>query len=278
MPNESWADCGHARLVAALTLLASALWTAARHPFRKPFDNVLVTVVQLLQAGGTFAMGAHYYSFIELAEGRYCGGGCRSVSEALLKVGVAMMTVRAAFQAFGTAGLLISGRRTHLQLLEWDEDGARRRPKKAVKENKCMKVENQSLQPAQADSFLGGYTPNLRSPLLQSSDANSVALGSTSGRSKRPNFRAGRLLPMLDSTVLSGQPLSPLTPTNTNRVATNPSVTVATRRSLLMLESTALSGSDQPRALGTSTRAAPGVAGSSTGMNVDALGVVRYML
>eukprot|EP00756_Hemistasia_phaeocysticola_P060310 Hpha_TRINITY_DN3926_c0_g1::TRINITY_DN3926_c0_g1_i1::g.18021::m.18021 len=118
-PMHTQVACGHQRSATGLSLLAYSMWTLGRMPFRIPADNYFAAVAGVLQAFGVFSIAAQYYSFVEVRENRICGDTCESFAFTFLTLGVYAILARVIFNQAGTIALIVSGRRSRLQHLQW---------------------------------------------------------------------------------------------------------------------------------------------------------------
>eukprot|EP01062_Namystynia_karyoxenos_P017383 TRINITY_DN16388_c0_g1_i2.p1 TRINITY_DN16388_c0_g1~~TRINITY_DN16388_c0_g1_i2.p1 ORF type:complete len:436 (+),score=42.97 TRINITY_DN16388_c0_g1_i2:453-1760(+) len=127
LPTPTWRHCGHARVVALLTLLAHAAWLLGGRPFRKPCDCLLVPLLLGLQAAASAVQAWGFYSYVISSE--VCGSTCELAVPCLLSAASAVLLLRVALTHAGTATLLVTGRRSQMQRLEWQEhDSGKRAP------------------------------------------------------------------------------------------------------------------------------------------------------
>eukprot|EP01062_Namystynia_karyoxenos_P028973 TRINITY_DN21858_c0_g1_i10.p1 TRINITY_DN21858_c0_g1~~TRINITY_DN21858_c0_g1_i10.p1 ORF type:complete len:416 (+),score=41.23 TRINITY_DN21858_c0_g1_i10:1089-2336(+) len=125
LPTDNWRLCGHARVVSLLALLSHAVWLLGSRPFRRPCDCLLAPAFLGLEAAASAVQAWAFYSFVIPAEA--CLETCRSAMGSLLAAASAILFLRVVLTHAGSATLLFTGRRTHLQLLEWQQTEARER-------------------------------------------------------------------------------------------------------------------------------------------------------
>eukprot|EP01062_Namystynia_karyoxenos_P025387 TRINITY_DN19992_c0_g1_i1.p1 TRINITY_DN19992_c0_g1~~TRINITY_DN19992_c0_g1_i1.p1 ORF type:complete len:431 (+),score=12.86 TRINITY_DN19992_c0_g1_i1:1254-2546(+) len=138
LPTPTWRQCGHARVVSVLVLLAYATWTLGSRPFRRPCDNVLMPVFLGIQAATSVVQAWAFYSYVVRSEA--CHELCSSAVRGLLVAASAVLLLKAVLTHAGTATLLLTGRRSHLQQLEWEETEHRERDQRAVRDQAAARA------------------------------------------------------------------------------------------------------------------------------------------
>eukprot|EP01062_Namystynia_karyoxenos_P023162 TRINITY_DN18909_c0_g1_i1.p1 TRINITY_DN18909_c0_g1~~TRINITY_DN18909_c0_g1_i1.p1 ORF type:complete len:958 (+),score=99.68 TRINITY_DN18909_c0_g1_i1:290-2875(+) len=119
LPTDTWRQCGHARVVSMLVLLAHGAWTLGGRPYRRACDCVLAPVFLGLEAAASAAQAWTYYSYVVRSE--VCTAPCESAVGGLLAAASAVLMLRTLLTHAGSGTLLLTGRRSHLQQLEWEE-------------------------------------------------------------------------------------------------------------------------------------------------------------
>eukprot|EP01062_Namystynia_karyoxenos_P005322 TRINITY_DN11880_c0_g1_i1.p1 TRINITY_DN11880_c0_g1~~TRINITY_DN11880_c0_g1_i1.p1 ORF type:complete len:833 (+),score=78.60 TRINITY_DN11880_c0_g1_i1:79-2499(+) len=125
LPNTTWRQCGHARVASLLVLLAHMTWLLGSRPFRRNCDWVLAPIFLGLEAAVSAVQAWTFYSYLMRSE--RCRAVCESAVGGMLAAASAVMLLRLLLMHAGTATLLLSGRRSQLQRLEWDDTDRRAR-------------------------------------------------------------------------------------------------------------------------------------------------------
>eukprot|EP01062_Namystynia_karyoxenos_P011981 TRINITY_DN14298_c0_g1_i5.p6 TRINITY_DN14298_c0_g1~~TRINITY_DN14298_c0_g1_i5.p6 ORF type:complete len:142 (+),score=18.28 TRINITY_DN14298_c0_g1_i5:1999-2424(+) len=101
------------------------MWLLGSRPFRRPCDCLLAPAFLGLEAAACAVQAWAFYSHV--IPSTACLDACKSTVSGLLGAASAVMFLRVALMHAGAGTLILTGRRSQLQRLEWEETEARER-------------------------------------------------------------------------------------------------------------------------------------------------------